>query len=467
MTDMAPWWNGYTHAVAVLVVVIELFIEGYCFYRLVKPFLQKTKTALAAGGIFFLAMLVLYVIPPNMSIFTAYALGGLATFLVMCGMEQRNYFQKAFLAATYYSLRWFTSTMADILYDYLYDLVEDTAWFQGNPPMTMQFMVYCGVCVFYLIMLLVITVGGTYCIVKSYVYKYEQMSKRELLMLIIPPFLGVVGYKIIRYYRVFYILESGELPGVYDLLALFYCGVAVTVVIIMIVLYQNIKTAQMEKLENQMLSVQIDNLKRHIGQVENIYQDIRGMKHDMTNHILTLERLYAGSDTAQAQEYGKELKAALSDMAADGIKSGNPITDMILREWKAEAEKRNIRFDSDFHFPADSNINAFDISVILNNALQNAVENTKGAENAQLNVRSYCRNNAYMIEISNSFSGTLRWDAESGLPITSKSKADGHGYGLNNIRKVAKKYCGDIDIVLKDGEFLLSVMLMVDDALTS
>ena len=462
MTDIPPWWDSYTRVAALAVVVLELFIEGYCLYRLVKPFLQRTKSALAAGGTYFLAMLGLYVIPPHMGIFTAYALGGLATFLMMCVMERRNYPQKAFLAVTYYSLRWFTATMADILYDYLYDLVGETAWYQGNPPMYMQFMVYVGVCAFYLIMLLVITVGGTYCIIKSYVYKYEQMTKRELLMLVIPPLLGVTGYKIIRHYRTFYILESRELPGTYDLLALLYCCVAVTVVIILIVLYQNIKAAQGEKLENQMLSAQIDNLKHHIGQVENLYQDMRGMKHDMTNHILTLERLYAGSEKEQAQEYASELKAALSGMAADGIRSGNPITDMILQEWKTEAEKRNIRFDSDFHFPTDSDINAFDISVILNNALQNAVENTEGGENAQISVESYRRNNAYMIEISNSFTGILQWDAECGLPLTSKSNTDGHGYGLNNIRKVANKYFGDIDIVLKDEKFLLSIMLMME-----
>ena len=37
-----------------------------------------------------------------------------------------------------------------------------------------------------------------------------------------------------------------------------------------------------------------------------------------------------------------------------------------------------------------------------------------------------------------------------------------HDYGLSNIRKVAGKYFGDLDIVTKDGEFMLSVMLMMD-----
>ena len=79
-----------------------------------------------------------------------------------------------------------------------------------------------------------------------------------------------------------------------------------------------------------------------------------------------------------------------------------------------------------------------------------------------------------MIEIANSFTGNLQWDEERGLPVTSKEKTEGHGYGqtygygqthgygLANIRMVAKKYSGDIAIDLKDDEFRLSIMLMME-----
>ena len=245
------------------------------------------------------------------------------------------------------------------------------------------------------------------------------------------------------------------------MLLLFYCGLAIIVVVILIVLYQNIKAAQEENTANQLLSTQVDDLKRHIEQVENLYQDIRSMKHDMTNHILTLERLYAGNNVEEALDYGKELKSALSPMAEE-IKSGNPVTDVILQELKNEAEKRNIHFQSDFYYPTGTNINAFDVSVILNNALQNAMENTEKSGTPHISVLSYHRNNAYMIEVSNSFNGNLQWDEERGLPVTSKEKTDGHGYGLSNIRMVARKYSGDIAIDVKDDEFRLSIMLMME-----
>lgn len=66
-----------------------------------------------------------------------------------------------------------------------------------------------------------------------------------------------------------------------------------------------------------------------------------------------------------------------------------------------------------------------------------------------------------MIEIRNSFAKALQWNAESGLPVTSKAEKDGHGYGLSNIRAIARKYSGDIEIICQNGEFRLIVMLMM------
>ena len=457
MADFVYWSGCITRIVS----VIELCIDGYCLYRFVKPFLKRAKAALAAGGFYFLTMLAVEVLPLYVDAFIAYALGSLTVFLVMYGLERRNGTQKAFLAITFFSLRWFTATIAELLYDRLYHLVEKTRWYQGNPSMSMQLMVYIGVCAFYLIMVFLITTAAVCCITRSYICKYEEMTKRELLMLVSPPFLGAVGYKVIRYYRRFYILENGKTAEVYDMLLLFYCGLAIMVVAILIMLYQNIKAAQEEKTANQLLSTQIDNLKRHIEQVENLYKSIRSMKHDMTNHVLTLERLYAGNNVEEALDYGKELKSALSPMAEE-MKTGNPVTDVILQELKSEAEKRSIHFQSDFYYPTGTHINAFDVSVILNNALQNAMENAGRSETAHISVLSYQRNNAYMIEVSNSFTGDLQWDEERGLPVTSKVKKDGHGYGLSNIRMVARKYSGDIAIDLKDNEFCLSIMLMLE-----
>lgn len=439
--------------------IAENLIGGYCFYRLSKPFMENKKRVFYVGAAYFLIMLILYIIPLKLNIFAAYATGVFTIFLVMCRLDKRNYEQKAFVAVTFFSLRWFAFAMAEILYDNLYSFAENTDYMIAHP--NMWFALYVGVCLFFLVMEFIFMDIGIRCILRNYIYKNSLISKKELLMLIIPSFMGVVGYEVIWSYRNLYISELKKISYMFDILSLLYYAVAVITIAVVIVLYQDIKARQEEKLQNELLATQLDSIMQHIEQVENLYEDIHSIKHDMTNHIIILERLYAGNKTKEAKAYSTDLKAVLS-LTPGNIASGNPVTDVILQEMQRKAEKKNICFDVDFHFPTGSKINSFDISVILNNALQNALENTEKTQVPYISVLSYGRNNAYMIEINNSFTGNLQWDMERGLPVTLKEKEDGHGYGLANIRRVAEKYSGDIAVDVQDGKFCLSILLMLE-----
>lgn len=94
------------------------------------------------------------------------------------------------------------------------------------------------------------------------------------------------------------------------MLALLYYAVSVAAVVVVVMLYQSIWANQREKLQNELLAAQMGSIQQHIRQVEYLYQDIRSMKHDMANHLLMLERLYAGNKAAEAKAYSAELSAA-------------------------------------------------------------------------------------------------------------------------------------------------------------
>ncbi|MDE5908441.1 MAG: GHKL domain-containing protein [Lachnospiraceae bacterium] len=451
---------------AYVLMIIGLVIKGYCFYRLVKPFMRNKKGAAASGGAWFLINLILYEIPFHMEVWVVYGIALFATMLVMCLSDRRNYAQKAFLAGTFFPMRRSTTAMAEILYDHFYSWAAGTNYMLEHPDM--WFALWAGASVFHLIFETFFIAGCIWLILKTYSNKQEKMEKGELLMLLIPSVEGAAGYEILQYYRYFYIMEVEGSPGVYDLLLFLYYVISLVILIVFIGLYQSIKEKQEEKLRSRQLEAQVKSIQQHISQVEGLYQNIRSIRHDMANHILTLEGLYAGNRMEEAREYSEDLKAALAgtegEQSLTGIRSGNPVTDVILLEKKSEAEKKKIRFQSAFYYPEDSNINAFDVSVILNNALQNAVENVNMSREPYIRIRSYRRYNAYMIEVANCFTGNLQWDVESGLPLTSKEGTSAHGYGLSNIRRVAEKYSGDIAIDLKDGEFCLSVMLMLEES---
>ena len=109
-------------------------------------------------------------------------------------------------------------------------------------------------------------------------------------------------------------------------------------------------------------------------------------------------------------------------------------------------------------------MDAFDLSIILNNALANAVEAAKGGESAPagyVRITSALRENVYIIEVENSFDHPIVRNRESDLPVSTKEDKVFHGFGLRNIRQVAQKYHGDMEVQVQGQVFRLSVMMQV------
>ena len=190
----------------------------------------------------------------------------------------------------------------------------------------------------------------------------------------------------------------------------------------------------------------------------------------MGNHICVLENLFGklGAETEDTGLVKKELEKYLSELkttwreSVAEIKTGNPVTDVILIQKQKEAKEKGIDFRCQFAYPKDTNINAFDISVILNNTIENAFEGTNECESRWIEILSYCQKNAYMLEVSNCINKKVEIDMETGLPETTKKDKENHGFGLTNIRKVAQKYYGDIDIRQEEKSFTLTVMLIIN-----
>jgi len=66
-----------------------------------------------------------------------------------------------------------------------------------------------------------------------------------------------------------------------------------------------------------------------------------------------------------------------------------------------------------------------------------------------------------MIEVRNSFEGSIVLDEDTKLPVSTK-KDVGHGLGLANSRRVAQMYLGDIAFEQKEGAVVLTAMLQLE-----
>lgn len=441
-------------------VIALLMITGIYFGKFVCPYIKKKKGAVAVSIVYITIMLVLYMIPPQIDNFSAYLIGVIAAFLAMYVEDRRNIYQKIFLAITFFSIRWLTVAMAARLDD----LVTKALVFRNMSAekVWLQYGLYVGTRVLDIVLCIAFIAVAIGLINKAYIYKKDEMSVKEMVMLIIPSLVGVTGYGILQYYLMIYERDTGknliDTYGFYGALSFLHYLISIVAILVVIVMFQNWKEMQEEQRGQELVLNQISDMKKHIEEVEKLYRDIRSMRHDMGNHIQTLEHLVAHNNMDDATEYLEHLKNEW-DKVSPEIKTGSPVIDVILMEKLREAKERQIRFLSDFHYPHNTKLNAFDLSVIMNNALNNCMENVSG-DDPYISISSFRKNSIFMITIKNSFGGQLNF-GDSDLPETTKSGRE-HGMGLNNIRRVARMYMGDISLEQGNEEVILSIMMQVE-----
>lgn len=441
-------------------VIALLMITGIYFGKFVCPYIKKKKGAVAVSIVYITIMLVLYMIPPQIDNFSAYLIGVIAAFLAMYVEDRRNIYQKIFLAITFFSIRWLTVAMAARLDD----LVTKALVFRNMSAekVWLQYGLYVGTRVLDIVLCIAFIAVAIGLINKAYIYKKDEMSVKEMVMLIIPSLVGVTGYGILQYYLMIYERDTGknliDTYGFYGALSFLHYLISIVAILVVIVMFQNWKEMQEEQRGQELVLNQISDMKKHIEEVEKLYRDIRSMRHDMGNHIQTLEHLVAHNNMDDATEYLEHLKNEW-DKVSPEIKTGSPVIDVILMEKLREAKERQIRFLSDFHYPQNTKLNAFDLSVIMNNALNNCMENVSG-DDPYISISSFRKNSIFMITIKNSFGGQLNF-GDSDLPETTKSGME-HGMGLNNIRRVARMYMGDISLEQGNEEVILSIMIQVE-----
>ena len=244
------------------------------------------------------------------------------------------------------------------------------------------------------------------------------------------------------------------------------CVLLLSAIVASVILFQKLVQYNEETGKRAILENQVWQMQKEIVEIQDIYTDMRGLRHDMRSHIANISLLVknvAGSVNEELESYIGKMEKTVSKLDFT-YQTGNPITDIIIHQKGQEAEKKQIQFKVDFAYPPNLLIDIYDIAVILNNALENAIEACRKTEgNKQIKLHSYVKGSLFFIEIENDFSEDIIIEKESGLPVSSKESGKLHGIGISNIQRCAKKYKGDIDIEISDTDgrkkFSLTVMM--------
>lgn len=213
-----------------------------------------------------------------------------------------------------------------------------------------------------------------------------------------------------------------------------------------------------DKLIDQRIArYQSDLLTTHYAEVENMYNQTRGWRHDYRNHIQVLKNYAELGDMEAVKSYLNELAEDLEtvDMA---LKTGNRMADVILNSKISLARSKEIQVRADAHVPVTLSIADIDLCIILGNLFDNAIEACQDLPGQERMIRVYMdmKNTQLYISFTNT-TAQKKQRKENGRFATTKGK--GHGYGLVRIDTIIERYQGYIRRGSEDGAFTTEILL--------
>lgn len=229
-------------------------------------------------------------------------------------------------------------------------------------------------------------------------------------------------------------------------------------------IFQKYRELQKERQQHFVEEQQMKALERRLEEAEDFYGSIRKARHEMKNHMANLKSLTASGNFQAAGHYMEKLEETMGTLDYK-FATGNPVTDVIINDKYRKAVGAGIAFQVRFRYAPEFAIPAFDMGILLDNLLDNAIEACGRVEGMPRYIRlSLKRKGQFLLlEVENSFDGIVKWEEGSPLPATRKREtpwaAKEHGIGLSTVKEIAERYLGVMDIQINGTVFFVKVML--------
>lgn len=238
------------------------------------------------------------------------------------------------------------------------------------------------------------------------------------------------------------------------------CGVCVLVDVGLYFAVRGMSQRAELKVENQLLARQIEAQKQHYAALTEQYEQVRVMRHDISNHVHTIQILLNENNTGAAREYAAETMEKNTFRSSLGA-CENPIADAFLFSRAEEAKARGIRVETDVRLPYQLGIANTDLITAMGNLLDNAVEAVLLLPEAErfIRISAGVKNNFLVLRVENSVS-----------PASTKKRSrriEGleRGLGSRILEELARQYQGTFSAGREGDLYRATITLQMDGTL--
>lgn len=190
-------------------------------------------------------------------------------------------------------------------------------------------------------------------------------------------------------------------------------------------------------------------------------EEFRMLRHDLKNHLQVIGELCAGRHFTEAERYVSQLLG--TPVLGGQLKlTGNNVADIVLAVKREAALREKVEFQVESQEKMLSFLEDADVCTLLTNLLDNALEAAKLTERGKISVTYLSHRNYCVLSVSNTVRETvpIRDNRIRGKRrYTGKADKKAHGYGLQGVERIVKKYGGEYTLSCRENVFTANVIL--------
>lgn len=276
-----------------------------------------------------------------------------------------------------------------------------------------------------------------------------KLKGMDVIALVIVPMLSDLAITLMMYAAI-------QEPSI-QTIVLYAVGIVLILNIVVYFLFIRLGKAGKIKTEMALLALQNECLQENAKDIENMYDTVRALRHDLKNHLLCILSMAEERDVEGIKQYTGQLLQQQNTVNKLIMFSGSKVLDAIINSKSAAAERAGVRLSAIITTPL-AGISPEDITIILGNALDNAIRAAKDSQRKVVDIHIQPQGAYSSIVIANDIAHPVLLDNPA--LRTTKNIRYRHGFGIQNMRQAVERNQGLIRFYKQNDRFICDILLL-------
>lgn len=280
---------------------------------------------------------------------------------------------------------------------------------------------------------------------------FKQLKTEYVLMLLM---FSVVSLLIVSYLE-YLLMMLGNLTLFINGFIIILLTICVNVALYF--LFYQLANGEEAKMRLQFIDFHLKQQKEQQDYMEHNYREMRKLSHDIDKYLTAVYKLLEQNKLREAMSELEKRKLEIGQSRL--FDTGYPLLNSVLAYKFRLAQEKSIQTQLFWNLNNKIELDLTDLSVVLSNALDNAIEAAAKVENTRPFIAVRAEEKGFFLKLNISNNAVAAPVIENGKIVTTKEDKWHHGLGLESIQTIAHRYDGESFTEYKNNIFTLTIIM--------